>query len=239
MAVNRKISQAEYEALIRDAWAWQEEDYGVKVWRLPDDRIVKLFRTKRRFSSARLVPYNVRFARNADRLRQRGIRTPEILGCFHCPEIERHGVIYRLLPGRSFTELLDPVAEEGLVRRLAAFLARLHEKGVYFRSVHPGNVLLGDDGECGLIDLQDLRLSPWPLGQTARARNFRHLFKSDPNSRGVQSYGFEPFVEHYLEALPRNDRYRRRLKAKIMRNHRSWALAIPDLTQPRRSYPKS
>ena len=220
--MNRRISRTEYEALIRDARVLQEEVFGVKVWLLPDERVVKLFRTKRLITSARLLPYSTRFARNARRLRRRGIRTPEVLDTFHCPEIERHGVIYRRLPGESFAELLSRRRDASLVTRLAAFLAELHEKGIYFRSVHPGNVLLAEDGALGLIDLQDVRFWPWPLSQNARARNFRHLFASDPNSLEVRAFGYEPFVERYLQALPRGDSYKRRLKPKIMAYDRSW-----------------
>ena len=221
--MNRRIGLSEYQALIRDARVLREENYGVKVWLLPDDRVVKLFRTKRLISSARLVPYSTRFARNAERLRRRGICTPEVLDTFHCPEIERHGVVYRRLPGVAFVQLLAERQEaDALVRRLAAFLAELHEKGIYFRSVHPGNVLLVDGDTLGLIDLQDVRFRPWPLRQGARARNFRHLFASDAQSREVRAFGFEPFVDRYLEALPRGDSYRRRLKPKIMAYDRSW-----------------
>ena len=220
--MNRRISRTEYEALIRGARVLQEEDYGVKVWLLPDDRVVKLFRTRRIMTSARLVPYSTRFALNARRLHKRGICAPEVLDTFHCPEIERHGVVYRHLPGKSFAELLVRRRDDSLAVKLAAFLAELHEKGIYFRSVHPGNVLLLEDDNLGLIDLQDMRLRPWPLSQNARARNFRHLFASDPNSLEVRAFGFEPFVERYLQALPRGDSYKRRLKPKIMAYDRSW-----------------
>jgi hypothetical protein len=81
---------------------------------------------------------------------------------------------------------------------------------------------LTEEGGLGLIDLQDVRFRPWPLGQRARARNFRHLFNSDPQSQGVRDFGFEPFVDLYLEALPRSDSYRRHLKPKIMAYDRAW-----------------
>jgi tRNA A-37 threonylcarbamoyl transferase component Bud32 len=220
--VNRRISRAAYETLVADARILQEESFGVKVWLLPDERVVKLFRTKRLVSSARLVPYSTRFARNAARLRAHGIPVPEVLETFHCPDIERHGVIYRRLPGETVAALLQRRRDEKLVAKLAVLLAGLHEKGVYFRSVHPGNVLLTEAGSLGLIDLQDVHFRPWPLGQWARARNFRHLFNSDPQSQGVRDFGFEPFVDLYLEALPRSDNYRRRLKPKIMAYDRAW-----------------
>ena len=215
--MSRRIGRAEYEALVEGGRVLESDDFGVKVWLLPDQRVVKLFRTKRLLSSARLNPYSRRFERNARRLERLGIRVPKVEGSFHCPDIGRHGVIYRLLPGRSVAEVLEEREDADLMREFAAFLVELHEKGIYFRSVHPGNVLLTSDGGFGLIDLQDVRFWPWPLARRTRARNFRHLFHSKGQSRGLRSFGFEPFVDLYLAALPRSESYRKHLKPRIMR----------------------
>lgn len=220
--MNRTIGLEEYQALVAGARVLEAQSFGVKVWELPDGRIVKLFRTKRLITSARLRPYSSRFARNARALRRRGFRTPEVLDTFHCPAIARHGVVYRKLPGTPMARLLEREQPPELVARLAAFLVKLHEKGVYFRSVHPGNVLLDEAGDFGLIDLQDVRLWPWPLGPAARVRNFRHLFHSNPQSHGLRAFGYEPFVGLYLEALPRSGSYRRRLARRLLAQERPW-----------------
>ncbi len=213
--MTRRIGETQYQALVADAQVLQQENYGVKVWLLPDGRVLKLFLVRRRISSARLVSYAARFERNARRLRRRGIRAPEVLDRFYCAAIGRHGVVYRRLPGEPLEKLLEKGADEGLLRRFAVFLSELHDKGIYFRSVHPGNVLLMDDGGFGLIDVQDVRFRPWPLGAGLRARNFRHLFGSRDHSSGLRAFGWERFADLYLDALP--PARRRRLAPRLAR----------------------
>ena len=216
------ISRQEHEALVAGARVLEEQSFGVKVWLRPDNRIVKMFRVKRRFSSGRLYPYNLRFARNAQRLKARGVDAPNILETFFCPDIERHGVVYDLLEGEPFYDLFQQDMDEALFETLAGFLVDLHEKGVYFRSVHPGNVLLKPGGSMGLIDIQDVRFWPWALNRSLRARNFRHLYNSDEHSLAMREFGFERFVDLYLARLPRDEAYRNSLKPLIMAFDREW-----------------
>jgi len=222
------ISAEQHERLVAGAKVLEEQSFGVKVWLLPDRRVVKVFRLKRPLSSGRLYPYNTRFANNARRLRARGVSAPNILETYYCPDIQRHGVVYDLLEGTTFYDLLAKAEDETLFRTLARFLGELHEKGIYFRSVHPGNVLLKEDGGMGLIDIQDIRFWPWQLGRKTRARNFRHLYNSDYNSLVMREFGFERFVDLYLQELPRSEAYRRSLKPLIMEWDKAWERRKPD-----------
>ncbi len=216
------MSLATYEESTADARVLEQQSFGVKVWLLPDGRIMKLFRLKRRLSSGRLYPYNLRFARNSRRLQARGIAAPEIREVFFCADIDRHGVIYDLLEGESFHDLFAAGGEESLYAVLADFLAELHRRGVYFRSVHPGNVLLRPNGSMGLIDVQDVRFWPWSLSTASRARNFRHLFNSDDQSQEIRVFGFRRFVDLYLDAVGGSQAYTERLKPKIMAYDNAW-----------------
>ncbi|WP_457668448.1 hypothetical protein [Thiolapillus sp.] len=219
---SRPMSLASYRQLTADARVLEAQSFGVKVWLLPDGRIMKLFRLKGYFSSGRLYPYNLRFARNARRLQARGIAAPTVGDVFFCKEIKRHGVIYDLLEGESFHNMFAAGGDDDLYATLAGFLAELHRKGVYFRSVHPGNVLLRPDGSMGLIDVQDVRFWPWPLNTVSRARNFRHLFNSDSQSLEMRAFGFGRFVDLYLNAVGGSPSYKRRLKSKIMAYDNAW-----------------
>jgi hypothetical protein len=67
-----------YAPLLRDSSVLERDDHGGNVLLTPDGRIVKLFRGKRRLSSAVLRPYAERFHRNAVRLREMGIRTVSV-----------------------------------------------------------------------------------------------------------------------------------------------------------------
>jgi len=212
--MNRRLDAREYARLVAGGRVLERDGHGVKVWWLPGDRILKLFRVKRWFTSARLRPYHVRFARNAARLARLGVAVPEVERLVRIPHLKRQGVLYRVLPGRTFSELLAPEPPLDLLERLAAFLAELHRDGVYFRSVHPGNVVLCDDGRPGLIDLQDVRFRSRPLTTGERARNFRHLY-AGRHAEPLRRWGVEPFLELYLEALslepPQRDRTRRHM----------------------------
>jgi hypothetical protein len=70
---------------------------------------------------------------------------------------------------------LDPERKQKLKAAFTRFVIGLHAKGIYFRSLHIGNVVLTPDERLGLIDFADLRIHPWPLGRYLRARNMRRM----------------------------------------------------------------
>ena len=63
--------------------------------------------------------------------------------------------------------------------QLGRFVARLHEAGIYFRSLHLGNIVLTPAGELGLIDIADLRASGNPIPRHRRLRNLKHLMRDE------------------------------------------------------------
>lgn len=157
----------------------EADSYGDKVLLLADGTIVKLFRRKRWLSSAAWYPYAKRFADNAASLHRLGILAPEILDVFRIPSIERDAVRYQPLPGRTLREMrregLDVGVEEALKEAFTRFIVRLHDSGVYFRSLHLGNVVYTPDHEFGLIDISDARIGDRPLRKYQRARNLKRL----------------------------------------------------------------
>jgi hypothetical protein len=76
-------------------------------------------------------------------------------------------------------------------------MAQLHERGVYFRSLHQGNVLLMDDGEFGLIDIADLRIFPSPLRNALRQRNLRHMQRYPQDRAWLFETHFEQLAKGY------------------------------------------
>ena len=195
------MPETEYRQLTQDAQELERDLFGPKVYLLPDQRIIKLFRVKRLLSLSALYPYSLRFARNARRLNAMGIIAPHVERQFFCVAIRRHGIIYPLLEGEPLAKLLHAGAEdERLVEGFAGFIAWLHQKGVYFRSLHLGNVLLLPNGDFGLIDVADLRLRPFPLGMAARRRNFRHLFRLPEHRAVFERFGMGRFLECYCLA---------------------------------------
>lgn len=165
---------------MRDGAEVLEADYfGDKVLRLRDGTILKLFRRKRLLSSATVFPYARRFASNASALDRMGIPVPQIMRVARIPHIQRDAVLYVPLAGKTLRDLarsnLTPERLRELKDALTRFVVNLHDRGVYFRSLHIGNVVCTPEGHLGLIDFSDLRIHPWPLGRYLRARNMRRM----------------------------------------------------------------
>lgn len=157
----------------------ERDPHGDKVLRLSDGTILKLFRRKRLLSSATLRPYARRFVANAGALARIGVPVPEVIGILRVAELARDIVHYRPLPGATLRELarqgLDPERRARLRNSLSDLIVRLHDAGIYFRSLHIGNVVVMPDDRLGLIDFSDLRVHPWSLGRYLRARNLRRM----------------------------------------------------------------
>jgi serine/threonine protein kinase len=198
----RFLDANEYQALIRGAKLLREDGYGPKVYQTPDGRIVKLFRVKRWLSSSVIYPYNLRFLHNSRRLQRMGIVCVEVDEVFYCHAIRRHGLVYRRLDGRPLDELLVSADERAreLFREYAEFIAMLHTRRIYFRSLHPGNILLLPQGGFGLIDVADMRFPRSPLSPARRRRNFQHMFRSVEFRNALDLLPGALFVTAYLEA---------------------------------------
>ena len=195
------ISGDEYQRLAQDAKVLEQDAFGDKVLLRKDDRIIKLFRIKRLLSLSFVYPYSVRFARNSQRLNRVGVPSVQVEQLFYCSSIRRHGVIYPLLQGETLSHLLESGQEpDGLMIQLAKFIAELHKKKVYFRSLHLGNILQLPDGRLGLIDVADLSFSLVSLSIWQRRRNFRHLFRRPEHRVVFEQFGIERFIEYYLDA---------------------------------------
>lgn len=198
----RTISRGAYEQLLARSEIIEQDRHGVKVVRLPDGDYLKTFWYRHLFSSRRIYPEWLRFTLHVRALKRRGIATVDYQEAVRLPHLRRTGVIYRPLPGRTLRQVHAAGAfDTGLVARLGAFFALLHGKGVLFRSLHLGNVVLCPDGRFGLIDVADMRLVPWSLGKSSRLRNFIHLFRYPDDLKIVTLSGFPEFVEGYLMQL--------------------------------------
>lgn len=175
----KTIEQHDYLAMRAGALVIEADGFGEKVLRLADGTILKLFRRKRWLSSAAWYPYAQRFADNAVALRKRDVPVPEIIDVLRIPSIARDAVHYHPLPGKTLRELrcegLDQDTEQELKNAFTHFVIRLHESGVYFRSLHLGNVVCLPDRRLGLIDIADARIGSSRLGKHKRARNLRCL----------------------------------------------------------------
>jgi len=142
--------------------------------------MLKLFRHKSWFSKTVFFPPAQRFADNAAALSKLDIPCPQVINTYKLLNPYRSVVHYHPLAGETLRGLLN--AEQSLEQlelfaQLAEFITSLHDKGVYFRSLHLGNIVLTPDGQLGLIDISDLRCLGRPLSRGMRNRNYRHLLR--------------------------------------------------------------
>jgi tRNA A-37 threonylcarbamoyl transferase component Bud32 len=188
-----QIDLSRYQTLTHGARLIEADIHGDKVLELPDGSYVKLFRRKRLLSSALWSPYARRFANNCRAVRTRGIPCPEVIAVFRIPALRRDAVHYRPLAGETLRQIIrrgigDPEATR-LRALLGRFVARLHAMGIYFRSLHLGNIVLTPSGEAGIIDLADLRLRRGALGHFSRKRNLKHLLRDIQEARWITTNG--------------------------------------------------
>lgn len=198
------LAAAELERLRAGAEVLEQDAHGIKVLRLADGRMLKLFRVKRLFSSAQLFPYSRRFCRNALKLARLGVPTLQVEACYRLPQPGMSAVLYRPLPGDTLRQIARAgQLDRALLGQLGAFVAGLHRRGVYFRSLHLGNIVRTPAGELGLIDIADLAARPWPLLGGQRLRNFRHLCRLPEDRQALGSDGWQEFCAAYLQASGR------------------------------------
>lgn len=137
---------------------------------------------------------------NALRLRELGISTPEpvmdIETYGRTGKLERSYYICSLLKGYRELRGVEKLPEfPALARALAAFLLRMHDKGVYMVDCTPGNILYrrADDGKYDfmLVDVNRMRfgVTEWDVLLT----NFRALL--DTREATVE------VARHYCELL--------------------------------------
>lgn len=213
----RYLSAAQYQELIDGASLLRADKHGPKVYQGRDGRIIKLFRVKHWWSSSMFYPYSIRFRRNSRRLQARGFRCVSVDEIFYCRAVRRHGVIYRRLDGEPLDSLLlaDDEKAARVYREYAAFIAQLHARRVYFRSLHPGNILLMPDGGYGLIDIGDMRFPHTAVRLDQRRRNFRHLLRSAEFRDALRHHRAEDFIDAYLDATGLAAGPRRKLRAAL------------------------
>lgn len=81
-------------------------------------------------------------------------------------------------------------AESQVLRAaVRTFVTGLHQKGIYFRSLHLGNIVRMTSGQLGLIDVADMTLKRRALGQMARRRNMKHMLRYAEDASWLELVG--------------------------------------------------
>ncbi|MGQ2964720.1 toluene tolerance protein [Methylophilus sp.] len=225
---------------LKHARVIERDPRGIKVLQLPDGDYLKVFRLRHRYSLARLYGYAQRFCSHAGKLAALGIPSIRIRACYAVQDARllayplasraepmlpalasatlshTYAVHYAPLPGQTLKQLLDQQQlPPQLVRQLGAFIAELHAKGVHFRSLHLGNIVLTPAGELGLIDIADMKIYPWPLWFGTRLRSFRHLTRYARMNAPFGESNWEILVDSYIEQAALSACKASRLKKKM------------------------
>ena len=177
MLSTKHLTDSALATMTIDAKVLEEDSLGPKVYRLSNGHFLKLFRRKRLISSALLRPYSVRFYQNAERLAELGIPTLTPITLYTFPEKQLSAVLYTPLPGQTLKELYLQNPESFITHlpALCDFIRELHRKGIYFRSLHLGNIVLTPQDTLGLIDVADLAFHRRSLSKAKAARNLKHF----------------------------------------------------------------
>ncbi|WP_435634596.1 toluene tolerance protein [Pseudomonas solani] len=202
------LSNKQFLSLRQNALLIEEDHCGEKVLELSDGSFLKLFRRKRLVTSELYRPYAERFAANASQLTELHIPCPKIIATYRIKSIKRTAVHYWPLPGSTLRQVLQSLEckeIEDTCHALGSFIAGLHDAGVYFRSLHLGNIVACEDDSFGLIDIADMKISAHPLSTGMRRRNFQHLFRYRKDIAAL-ALGSAHLVDGYCQNLPHNDK---------------------------------
>ena len=224
------ISITDYARLLERATRTYSDHHGEKVLVLEDNSWVKIFRRKKLISPEIWSPLALRFRRNAVRLAERGIATVSVTSVQYCRENNKHLVWYRPLPG---TTLEDIFAENDQLDRhmegFVHFMNSLHERGVYFRSIHFGNVVYDEKtDQYGLIDVADMRFRPQRLSPGLRARNFKHFSRRKKDCGFLSQYGYKRLLNEYLQVADMNRADEKKFQVNLQRERAAFFVKDTD-----------
>jgi len=198
----RIVTANEWQQWLAQGEVLEKDGRGPKVLRLADGQLLKVFRPRRRLWLARLTPQAERFATNAARLQARQIRVPAVGECFWVDRRQAvSGCLYIPLPGLSMEQIYQQSRGDfdALLPQFSAFVRTLHQRGIYFRSLHLGNVLHLPDGDFGLIDFLDMHFRRGPLPPRLVKRNLAHL-RGYLGRKRIDDFPWEALLKAYDRA---------------------------------------
>ncbi|HEX2548339.1 MAG TPA: hypothetical protein VHM20_00820 [Gammaproteobacteria bacterium] len=163
-------------------------------------KMIKVFYPKnKKFSSNRRKPYALRFCQNADLLRQKGIQTPTIESLQYCQDYNTYILSYAKIPGEN-ARVLAGQNSQTMIPLVAQYIASLHQKGIFFRSLHLENLLFDNNKGFSLIDIVDVKLNRGPLNIFLRYRNLKHMLTISDDRQFWIDYGIHHFMKFYFDA---------------------------------------
>jgi len=211
-----KLEASSFQRINEAARILEQDRHGVKVWLLPDGDMLKVFRIKRLITSARIYSYAQRFCRNAMRLKKLDIPTVAPKRLYRFTDSGSSAVLYEPLEGVTLRELAqENKLDEPLLMKLGVFVSKLHGLGVYFRSLHFGNIVVTPQGELGLIDVADMKVFSRKLSWGKRLRNFHHMSRLQEDRASIGLHGWQIIQQNYFENSNISSSCRRKLQSEL------------------------
>lgn len=196
----RIVAVQEFEGWLANGKVLEKDARGPKVVAMENGLFLKIFHTRRHPLLAKLSTPAKTFQQNAAMLAEIGIPRPEIVEIFWLKKDtdKLSACLYQPLPGVSIETLItkEPEAIDGIIPELAKFIAKLHAAGIYFRSLHLGNIIYLPEGKFGLIDFLDMKNKRRPLRRNEINRNFNHL-ESSLNRRQLCHFPLDSLKNNY------------------------------------------
>jgi len=212
----KTITKEFFNKLIAGTDVIEKDGHGLKVLETQNGRMIKIFRRKRFFSTALFKPYALRFVKNADKLHALNIPTVHIDSVSNCPDIKRQIIVYKKLAGELLRDTFEQNSDTKKLSRLfGKFVAQLHAKGVYFRSIHLKNILVLGNGELGLIDISDMQIKRNALSLRLCLRNFQHMLRY-PQDKEIIKDNFDDFLDAYAQQAALKGSQKNIVKARLL-----------------------
>ncbi len=185
-------NDAEFNKFVEKAY-----DLGHRKTFYKKNEIIKIFNVRGYISSGFFNTYASRIIKNSIKLKDHEISSIEITNELAFQYNNRlSGVSYKYIPGKTYRDLGNKITKE-MITDLAKYISIIHKKGIYFRAMHLGNILLHNK-KLFLIDIAKIHFYPWPLFIFTRARAFRRMikYKDDIEHFGLINYKY--LVSEYM-----------------------------------------
>lgn len=187
-------NDAEFNKFVEKA-----DDLGHRKTFHKKNEIIKIFNVRGYISSGFFNTYASRIIKNSIKLKEHEISSIEITNELAFQYNKRlSGVSYKYIPGKTYRDLGNKITKE-MITDLAKYISIIHKKGIYFRAMHLGNILLHNK-KLFLIDIAKIHFYPWPLFIFTRARAFRRMIKYQDDIKHFGLINYKNLISEYMNS---------------------------------------
>jgi len=184
-----------------------DNDGNPKVYLRPDHQIIKCFPVKNRLK--RMIGSHLkRFVKITKKLESAKINTVKPEKTYYCKSLRLECLSYPHITGKTLRDCAN-AGEFNLLTAYAQFLGQLHQKNIYFRGGHLGNIIVTGKG-FALIDVTNTKFK---VSVRRRIKNLKYILNYGNDKTVFNHYGKENFVRKYLDASDLSTREKEKIKA--------------------------